>query len=66
MQELQRITRAQQVEATAEELEEMQSLEEQRMKSARDSKLSQEVRARQKREKELLEQARGDIASQAV
>ncbi|KAK4540687.1 hypothetical protein LTR36_009018 [Oleoguttula mirabilis] len=64
--ELQKLTKAFAVEATAEEREEMQMLEDHRVKSARDSKLSQEVRARQKREKELLKQARGELAGDAV
>ncbi|KAK5110968.1 hypothetical protein LTR85_000678 [Meristemomyces frigidus] len=64
--ELQRLTKAFPVEPTPEEREEIQMLEDHRVRSARDSKLSQEVRARQKREKELLEQARGDVASQAA
>ena len=55
------LTRATPVEATAEEREELQSLEQARAKSARDSALSLEVRARQRREEELLEQARGDV-----
>ncbi|KXT06104.1 hypothetical protein AC578_1309 [Pseudocercospora eumusae] len=59
-----RLTKAYRVEPTPEDLEEMQKLEEQRIRSAKDSKLSQEVRARVKREKQLLEQARGDVAAQ--
>jgi len=58
-----RLTKAYPVEPTAEENEELASLEEQRLRSAAASKLSAEVRARQKREKELLEQARGDMAA---
>lgn len=58
-----RLTKAYPVEPTAEEKEELASLEEQRIRSVAASKLSAEVRARQKREKELLEQARGDIAA---
>jgi large subunit ribosomal protein MRP49 len=58
-----RLTKAYPIEPTAEEKEELASLEEQRMRSAAASKLSAEVRARQKREKELLEQARGDMAA---
>ncbi|KXT16825.1 hypothetical protein AC579_6792 [Pseudocercospora musae] len=59
-----KLTKAYPVEPTPEDLEEMQKLEEQRIRSARDSKLSQEVRARVKREQQLLEQARGNIAAQ--
>jgi large subunit ribosomal protein MRP49 len=58
-----RLTKAYPVEPTAEENEELAVLEEQRLRSAAASKLSAEVRARQKREKELLEQARGDMAA---
>ena len=58
-----RLTKAYPVEPTAAEKEELATLEEQRVRSAAASKLSAEVRARQKREKELLEQARGDIAA---
>ncbi|KAF2173303.1 hypothetical protein M409DRAFT_62844 [Zasmidium cellare ATCC 36951] len=60
------LTKAYPVEPTPEEREELAKLEEQRRKSEKDSKLSQEVRARVKREKELLEQARGDVATQAA
>jgi large subunit ribosomal protein MRP49 len=58
-----RLTKAYPIEPTAEEKEELASLEEQRIRSAAASKLSAEVRARQKRETELLEQARGDMAA---
>ncbi|KAK5131133.1 hypothetical protein LTR08_001281 [Meristemomyces frigidus] len=57
------LTKATPVEATPEERDELQMLEQHRVKSARDSKLSLEVRARQRREAELLEQARGDVAT---
>ena len=66
LEELVKLTKAQQVEPTAEEVEELKDLEEQRIKGARDSVRSGEVRARVKREKELLEQARGDMAAQAA
>ena len=66
LQDVIRLTKAFPVEPTPEEQEEMQLLEEQRVRSLRDSKLSQEVRARQKREQELLQQARGDVASQTA
>ena len=58
------LTKASVVEPTVEDQEQLAKLEEQRQRSQRDSKLSQEVRARVKREKELLEQARGDLAAQ--
>lgn len=61
-----RVTKAYPIEPTPEDKEELAKLEEQKNRSAMDSKLSQEVRARVKREKQLLEQARGDIAAQAV
>ncbi|KAI6910687.1 hypothetical protein KC318_g541, partial [Hortaea werneckii] len=66
LQDVIRMTKAFPVEPTPEEQEEMRLLEEQRVRSLRDSKLSQEVRARQKREQELLQQARGDVASQTA
>ena len=65
LNELVRVTNAFPIEPTPEEMEEIRTLEEQRVRSERDSKLSREVRARVKREKELLEQARGDVAGQA-
>ena len=49
-----------------EERAELRSLEEQSVRSKRDSKRSLEVREARRREKELLEQARGDIAAQAA
>ncbi|USW47735.1 Putative 28S ribosomal protein S25 [Septoria linicola] len=58
------LTKARQVDPTPEDQEQIAKLEDQRQRSQRDSKLSQEVRARVKREKELLEQARGDLAAQ--
>ncbi|EME89563.1 uncharacterized protein MYCFIDRAFT_49125 [Pseudocercospora fijiensis CIRAD86] len=61
-----RLTKAYPVEPTPKDLEEMRKLEEQRARSEKDSKLSQEVRARAKREKQLLGQARGEVASQEV
>ena len=65
LDEFVRVTKAYPVEPTVEDREELRVLEEQRVKGLRDSKLSQEVKARVKREKELLEQARGDLAAQA-
>ena len=61
-----RLTKAYPVEPTPEEQEELAKLDEQRRRSDKDKKLSQEVRARVKREKELLQQARGDVAAQAA
>lgn len=59
-----KVTKAFPVEPTPEDQEELQKLEEQRKRSEEDSKLSQQVRAKVKREQELLRQARGDLASQ--
>lgn len=66
LNELIRVTGAYPIEPTPEDREEMRMLEEQRLRSQRDAKLSAEVRARAKRERELLEQARGDLAGQAA
>lgn len=66
LQELIKLTKAYIIEPTAEDTEELRSLEEQRLRSARDSKESQEVRAKQRREQEILQQARGDIAGAAA
>ena len=60
-----RVTKAHPVEPTAEEKEELRSLEEQRVRSARDSALSKEVKARVDREKSLLEQARRGMEADA-
>lgn len=64
LNELVRITRAQPVDPTPKELQEMRYLEEQTYRGEKDRRLSLEVRARVKREKELLEQARGELAAQ--
>lgn len=61
--DLVKVTGARQVEPTREELETLRSLEEHRVRSERDSKLSLEVREKKKREEALLAQARGDVAS---
>ena len=66
LNELIRVTGAFPVEPTPEEREEMRMLEEQRVRSERDAKESAEVRARVRRERELLEQARGDMVAQAA
>lgn len=65
LQRLVEITKAVPVEPTEEEQEEMRLLQEQSVKSARDARVSLEARERVKREKELLQQARGDVAGQA-
>ncbi|WPH03490.1 Hypothetical protein R9X50_00637000 [Acrodontium crateriforme] len=64
LEELIKATKAREAEPTEEDREEKRVLEEQKVASLAASKLSQEVRARVKREKELLEQARGDMGSQ--
>lgn len=61
LEALVQLTKAYPIEPTAQETEELAQLEEQRVRSAAASKLSLEVRARQKRENELLEQARGEL-----
>jgi large subunit ribosomal protein MRP49 len=66
LEELVRVTNAYPVEPTPEDREEQRLLEEQRIRSLADSKLSQEVRAKQKRERDLLEQARGVMGSMDV
>lgn len=60
------LTKAYPIEPTPDEVEELASLEEQRKNSEKDRKLSNEVRAKLKREKEILEQARGELAAQAA
>jgi large subunit ribosomal protein MRP49 len=60
------LTKAQPVEPTAEDLEEVERLHQQRIASERDSKMALELRAKQKREQQILQQARGDVASQAA
>jgi large subunit ribosomal protein MRP49 len=61
-----RLTKAYPIEPTPEDREELAKLDEQQKRSERDSKLSQEVRAKAKREAQLLEQARGDVAAQSA
>lgn len=61
--EVLRLTKAEPVEATGEERELLGRLEEQRRRSERDSVLSREVRAKKRREEELLAQARGDLGA---
>lgn len=58
------ITNAYPVEPTAQDLEEMNGLEELKVKGERDRKRSLEIKAKLQREKELLEQARGDMTAQ--
>lgn len=63
LSDLIKITGAKTVEPTPEELDTLRGLEEQRVKGARDSKLSLEHREKKKREEEILAQARGDVAA---
>lgn len=64
--DLLRITRATPVLPTAEEQEELQQLEQQRLRSEKDSKLSLSVQDKRKREEEILAQARGEVAADAA
>lgn len=66
MEAVVQLTKAYPVEATAEDREQLRVLEEQRLRSLRDSKQSQEMQARKKREREMLEQARGDQGASAA
>lgn len=66
LQTLLRVTKAMPVVATPEETEELQSLEEARLRSLREGEISLKVREKKKREEALLAQARGEIASQAA
>lgn len=61
LEDFTQMTRAFPVEATPEEREELRLLEEQRVKSLRDSQLSKEVKERKAREDALLKQAVGDV-----
>ncbi|QIW97277.1 hypothetical protein AMS68_002795 [Peltaster fructicola] len=56
-----KLTKATVVEPTPEDIAEAQMLEEDRIRSAREAKIGLAIRTRQKREKQLLEQARGDF-----
>lgn len=66
LQQLMQITRAAPVEPTEKDKEELQLLEEQSVRSERDSKQYAEHRARVKRERELFEQGRNDSAMQTA
>jgi len=61
-----KLTNATSVEATPEELEQLEGLNQARIKGAKDAKLSLEVREKKKREEALLAQARGEMAAQAA
>lgn len=60
------LTKASVIEPTTEDQELLAKLEEQRQRSLRDSKISLELKARVKREKEMLQQARGDLDAQST
>ncbi|KJX94145.1 50s ribosomal protein mrp49 [Zymoseptoria brevis] len=60
------LTKATPIEPTAEDRETLAKLQEQQVASERDSERALELRAKQKREQQILEQARGDVASQAA
>ena len=59
------LTDAQQLEPTAKDREEMEALAEQAEKSARDAELQKKVLAKQRREAEVLEQAKRSVTVQA-
>jgi len=61
--DLLRVTKGVAVEATPEEVETLEMLEQARIRSEREGALSLEVRQRKKREEALLAQARGEIAA---
>jgi large subunit ribosomal protein MRP49 len=56
------LTHAKAVEPSPEDVELLRDLDEQRIRSEQDAKLSLEVRKRARRERELLEQAKGSMA----
>jgi large subunit ribosomal protein MRP49 len=61
LEALLKLTNAQPVPQTPDDIELLERLEREAARSAEDAKLSLEVRTREKRDRELLEQARGDI-----
>ena len=61
MDQLLRLTKAKVVNATAEERRQIQEMEEQNRQSEKDAAMMVEVNAKRKREKAILEQARGEI-----
>jgi large subunit ribosomal protein MRP49 len=58
---LMKVTKAEPVPQTEDDIELLEKLEREAARSAEDAKLSLEVRTREKRDRELLEQARGDL-----
>ena len=63
LEQLMRVTKATSVLATAEDEAELQALEEQKQRGEVDRERMAEVNERRKREKRLLEQARGGLAA---
>ena len=63
LEDLLRVTKGTVVQPTEQDREDLEMLQQARLRSGRDSKLSLEVRERKKREEALLAQARGEIAS---
>jgi large subunit ribosomal protein MRP49 len=61
LEALLKLTNAQPVPQTEDDIELLERLERETARSAEDAKLSLEVRTREKRDRELLEQARGDL-----
>ena len=61
LDQLLRLTKAKAVNATAEERRLIQEMEEQNRQSEKDAAMMVEVNAKRKREKAILEQARGEI-----
>ncbi|KAK5175729.1 uncharacterized protein LTR77_000868 [Saxophila tyrrhenica] len=66
LQQLTQLTKAYPIEPTEGDKEELRLLEEQRVRSERDSKMYAEHRARMKREREIFEQGRNDLAAQTA
>lgn len=60
------LTNATPVEPTAEELQQIRDLEDQRQLSERDSKRSQAVNEKRRRQEAMLAQARGEVAAREV
>ena len=65
LEEFTKLVDGQQIEATEQEREELAAFDEQRMRSDRDRALQKEVLAKQRREQEILEQARRSAQVQA-
>jgi large subunit ribosomal protein MRP49 len=61
LDQLLKLTKARVVRATPEEQRQIQEMEEQNARSERDAAMMAEVRAKKKREEEILTQARGEV-----